>query len=413
LPNGIRLVTERVPHVHSVAVGVWLLRGSRHEPATLGGISHFIEHLLFKGSETRSARQIALEVDSIGGHLDAFTSKEQTCYYAKVLDEHLPVAIDLLSDLVLRPKFDPEELERERQVIVEEIRMVNDSPEELVYDLFSGQMYRGHALGRPIQGTEASVGALSRPRLVRYFRATYRPENLLIAAAGRLRHDVVARQVRKAFGTLKRGATERAAQRSPRGRGGVVRSHKKGLEQVHLVLGVPALPERHAGRQRLFVLNALLGGALSSRLFQKIREERGLAYSVYSSVQAFLDAGYLSIYAATSPEKAREALSLVLHELRDLSSAGASEEEVKVAKDHLKGGFLLSRESTVGRMSSLARQEIFFGRQESEREVLRGIDAVTARGVRSLASDLFVPKRFSLAAVGPIRGIKLDAGRFW
>jgi predicted Zn-dependent peptidase len=410
LPNGLRLVTESMPDVRSACIGVWLRRGSRHEPGDLSGISHFIEHLVFKGTETRTARDIALAVDSVGGQMDAFTSKEYTCFYAKVLDEHLPVAVDLLADIVRHPRFDPEELERERQVIVEEIRMVEDTPEELIYDLFSARFYGGHPLGRPIQGTARTVSAIARPRLLRFFRNAYRPGNILIAAAGNLRHRQVSRVVRESFGSMDRGMRGRSGTSPrPRPQGGIARREKRGLEQVHLLLGLPTFPERHEARYRLFVLNALLGGTMSSRLFQKVREERGLAYTVYSAVNSFLDTGQLVVYAATGPDRARETLDVILAELASLREEGPSRAELHVAKEHLKGSLMLSLESTVSRMSNLARQEIYFGRHFPLEEILHRIDAVRVRGVHEMCRTLFGDARLGLAAVGRTRGLRLRA----
>src|SRR5262245_47313019 len=254
-----------MPHVRSVTIGVWLRRGSRHEPPSLNGASHFIEHLVFKGTENRSAREIALAVDSIGGQMDAFTSKEYTCFYAKVLDDHLADAVDLLSDIVLSPLFDATELERERKVIVEEIRMVEDSPEELIYDMLSNNFYPGNTLGRPILGTERTVGGFSRRRLRRYFRENYVPDNILIVAAGNLSHARLAKLLSRRFGRMPRVRKPAPRSLPPRPRGGIVTSSKKELEQLHLLLGVPAFPERHTRRYPLFVLNALLGGTMSSR----------------------------------------------------------------------------------------------------------------------------------------------------
>jgi predicted Zn-dependent peptidase len=406
LPNGITLLTEHMPHVRSVTLGVWLRRGSRHEPVALNGASHFIEHLVFKGTETRSARDIALAVDSIGGQMDAFTSKEYTCFYAKVLDDHVSDAVDLLSDIVLRPLFDAKELERERQVIVEEIRMVEDAPEELIYDLFSTHFYPGHALGRPIQGTEDTVRGLSRRRLLEYFRGIYVPENLLIVAAGNVRHAELARRVRKAFGRMKRGGRKLVRGARPRARGGVVARAKKELEQLHMLLGVPAFPEGYAHRYPLFVLNALLGGTMSSRLFQKVREERGLAYSVYSAVNAFQDAGIMMIYAGTSPEKGDEVLSVVAAELSELREIGPGEHEVTVAKEHLKGSLMLSLESTSSRMSNLARQHIYHGRNFPMSEILQRLEEVTRADVHRAARHVFRKATPALAVVGRTRALK-------
>ena len=407
LPNGITLLSESMPDVRSVSLGIWLRQGSRHEPARANGISHFIEHLVFKGTENRTAREIALAADSVGMQLDAFTTKEYTCFYAKMLDQHLPLALDLLADIVQRPRFDSRELERERQVVLEEIRMVEDTPDELIYDLFSSHFYGRHALGRPIQGTEETVAAMSRRRLMSFFRGAYRPENMLVVAAGNLRHARLERMIRKAFGPMKRGSRTRGRLPRPRARGGLVTRAKRDLEQLHLLLGLPAYPERFSGRYSLFVLNALLGGTMSSRLFQKIREERGLAYSVYSAVNSFVDCGFLMVYAATSPDRGREVARIMLDELRDLRDDGPTEAELEVAKEHLKGSLMLSLESTSSRMSNLARQEIYFGRQLSLEEMLNGIEAVSRRGVQRLCRKLFNGRGLGLAAVGRLDRFRL------
>jgi predicted Zn-dependent peptidase len=402
LDNGLTLLTETMPHVRSVSLGVWLRLGSRHEPADVNGISHFIEHLVFKGTDTRTARDIALTADSVGMQLDAFTTKEYTCFYAKMLDEHLPRAVDLLADIVQHPRFDPEELERERQVVMEEIRMVEDTPDELIYDLFSSHFYPTHPLGRPIQGTEETVGGMSRRRLLGFFRRAYRPEKMLIVAAGNLKHARLCRMVRNAFAGMETGNGAQPRLRPPRARGGIVRRNKKELEQLHLLLGLPAYPESYEDRYALFVLNAMLGGTMSSRLFQKIREERGLVYSVYSGLNAFMDCGFLMVAAATSPRRGTEVVRLTLDEMDDLRQAGPGDDELRVAKEHLKGSLMLSLESTSSRMSNLARQEMYFGRQLTLEEILRRIDAVTGEQVRELSRDLFSGRGLGLAAVGEL-----------
>ena len=407
LSNGLSLLTESMPQVRSVTIGVWLRRGSRNEPLKVNGISHFIEHLVFKGTQNRTAREIALAMDSVGGQMDAFTSKEYTCFYARVLDEHLEETVDLLADIVQRPLFDPTELERERQVVLEEIRMVEDTPDELIYDLFSQAFYRNHTLGRPIQGTVKTVRAMSRRQLLDFFRRSYRPEHMFIAAAGNLEHARVARLVRRAFGDLAPGPSGNGKLRAPRPRHGIVRRSKKDMKQLHLLLGLPAYAEGSRGRFPLYVLNTILGGAMSSRLFQRIREERGLAYSVYSALHGFVDSGVLIVYAATGPGSGGEVIRLVLEELRSLRDEGPSEAELEAAREHLKGSLMLSLESTSSRMSNLARQEIYYGRQESLEETLSGVDAVTVRKVRSLCRDLLPAKPLSLAAVGNVGRLRV------
>jgi predicted Zn-dependent peptidase len=347
-------------------------------------------------------------MDSVGGQMDAFTTKEYTCFYAKVLDEHLPETVDLLSDIVLHPKFDPDEVERERKVVLEEIRMVEDTPDELVYDLFAEHFYGGNPLGRPIQGTAKTLAGLSRGRVLRFFKDVYCPDNIVVAAAGNLRHDRLARLVRKAFGGMTPGNGDSRRMRRPRPRPGVVRKSKRDLEQAHVLMGLPAYPEDFRDRYTLFVLNTLLGGTMSSRLFQKIREQHGLAYSVYSAVNGFIDAGFLMIYLATRPDQARGAVGLIQNELRDLREVGPSKAELEVAKEHLKGSLMLSLESTSSRMSNLARQNMYFRRQFTLKEILRGIERVTVGKVHALSGSLFHDCPVALAAVGPLKQFRMS-----
>ncbi len=399
LANGITVLTESMPQVRSVSLGVWLRQGSRHESASQNGVSHFLEHLVFKGTENRTSREIALAFESMGGQMDAFTSKEYTCFYAKVLDQHLPDAVDLLSDIVMRPLFDPVELERERKVVLEEIRMVEDSPDDLIYDLFSRHYYGQHSLGRPIQGTEETVGSFSRARLLRFFRRAYRPENILIVAAGNLKHRQLVRLVEESFPGMERCRSSGRRLKRPRVHPGIATRSKR-LEQLHIMIGLPSVHEDAAYRYPLYVLNALLGGTMSSRLFQKIREERGLAYSVYSGVNAFMDSGFMMVYVATSPDKGDEVTRLIMDELASLRDYAPDPDEVEVAREHMKGSLMLSLESTSSRMSNLARQEIYFGRQFTLSEILRGIDKVTPELTHQLAARMFRSAPVALAAVG-------------
>jgi predicted Zn-dependent peptidase len=393
--------------VRSVTVGVWLRQGSRNEASKVNGISHFIEHLVFKGTESRTAREIALAMDSVGGQIDAFTSKEYTCFYAKVLDEHVEETVELLADIVQRPRFDPTELERERQVVLEEIRMVEDAPDELVYDLFAREFYPNHTLGRPIQGTEETVSAMSRRQLQNFFRRAYRPDRMLVAAAGNFKHAKMARMVTRAFGDLSSSPGVERKMTRLRAKYSISKRPRKELEQLHLLMGLPSYPEGTAERYTLYVLNTLLGGTMSSRLFQKIREERGMAYSVYSALNAFSDSGFMAIYAATSPSKGDELIRLVVDELRSLRDDGPTAQELEVAKEHLKGSLMLSLESTASRMSSLARGEIYLGRQQSLAETLRGVSSVSVRKVHDLARRLFGDAHLSLAAVGRVGRLKV------
>lgn len=408
LPNGLTLLTESMPNIRSVSLGVWLKQGSRHETEDENGISHFIEHLLFKGTARRTAQEIAKTIDRMGGQCDAFTSKEFTCFYSRSLDEHVPVAFDLLSDIVLNPRFLPEQIEKERQVIFEEIKMVEDSPDELVFDLFTETLWRGHPLGRPIQGTVESVAALGAETLTGFFRGAYTPGNVLVSAAGNLDHDQMAELATRAFSGMAPGnGTRPVSPPSPRAE--IVTREKKELEQLHLALGVPAFPHDHPDRYCGYVLNTILGGAMSSRLFQKVREDRGLAYTVYSSISSFADTGFLAVYAATRPEGARELVESVCEELREVKDRPVDASELAGAKDHLKGNLMLSLESSSARMSNLARQFIYFGRQYELDEIVQGIEAVTAEAVQTLAREVLDGRRATLAALGRLDGLEISA----
>ena len=388
LPNGITLLTEAMPHVRSVAVGVWLKRGSRHETPIQSGISHFIEHMVFKGTKNRSAEVIAAQVDSIGGHMDAFTAKEYASFHLKVLDEHLPLAVDILGDIAMNPLFDPAEMTKEKKVIFEEINMVEDTPDDLVMELYTEAFWPRHPLGRPILGTKGSVSRFRRHELAGFFRSVYRPGNIVIAAAGHLEHEATSRLVRRHFGELAPGGRAHNGG-PPRPASRIVTRSKKELEQVHLCLGTPAYPQAHEDRYGVYILNTVLGGSMSSRLFQNVREKRGLVYSISSGVSAYSDAGTLTIYAGTSLDSVDEVVRLSLEELRRMKGEALPADELRRAKDHLKGSLMLSLENTGSRMSHIARQEIYFGRAFKLDEILAGIESVTAEDVPRIAGDLF------------------------
>jgi predicted Zn-dependent peptidase len=402
LDNGLTLITESVPGVRSVAVGVWLKRGSRHERPEQSGISHFIEHMVFKGTKSRSAERIAEEVDSIGGHMDAFTAKEYASFHLKVLDEHLPMAVEILGDIVVNPLFDPTEMAREKKVIFEEINMVEDTPDDLVMELLAGAFWPGHPLGRSILGSKRTVAGLRREGLSEFFERVYQPRNIVIAAAGHLDHAATSALVHRHFDVLRvrrspmNGRVPRIATR-------VVTRSKRGLEQVHICLGARAYPQTHPDRFGCSILNTVLGGSMSSRLFQNIRERRGLVYTISSGVTAYSDSGLFSIYAATSRESAREVIRLTLEEIRKLCGEKLDETELRRAKDHLKGSLVLSLEYTGARMSQLAREEIYFGRSFTLDELLSEIEAVTAEDVQRIASALF-PGRLAASVLGDLRG---------
>jgi predicted Zn-dependent peptidase len=408
LPSGLRLTTEAMPHVRSVTIGVWLARGSRHESDVESGIAHFVEHMLFKGTTSRSAREIAETIDSIGGQLDAFTSKEYAAYYVKVLDEHLPLAIDLLSDMVLRPALTAEDVTKEQGVILEEIKMVEDAPDDLVHEVFARQFWANHPLGRPILGTAESVNSFSSESLRAYFGRTYVAPNVIVAAAGHLDHAAVRARVADAFAALPVVAPAYPTA-PPDVTPGVSVRHKD-IEQSHICLGTPALTQSHGDRYAAYVLNAILGGSMSSRLFQHIREERGLAYAVFSNLTSYSDAGMLTIYAGCAADKIDEVVMLSLAELRGLRDAAVPADELRRAKDHLKGSLMLSLENTSSRMSHLARHELYFGRHFTLDETLDSIERVTDADVLRVANDMFQDAGLVATVVGP-SGSRLASDR--
>jgi predicted Zn-dependent peptidase len=409
LASGLRLITESMPHVRSVSVGVWLTRGSRHESDEESGIAHFVEHMLFKGTTSRSAQVIAQTIDSVGGQLDAFTAKEYAGYYIKVLDEHLPIAIDLLSDMLLRPAFTPGEVLREQSVILEEIKMVEDAPDDLVHEIFAQQFWSKHPLGRAILGTPETVSSFTSEGIRHYFQRTYLAPNLVVAAAGHIEHAALRELVARAFEEVPPGAVS-GPDVPPAITPGFVLRHKE-IEQSHVCLGTPGYHQAHDARHSLYVLNTILGGSMSSRLFQHIREDRGLAYAVWSALNNYSDAGAISVYAGCAPDKVDEVIDLTLAELADLRRTPVPADELQRAKDHLKGSLMLSLESTSSRMSQLAREELYFGRHFTLDELLAGFNSVTADDVMQVASDLFRDGASVATIVGPKPDAKLSPER--
>lgn len=402
LRNGIAVVSESMPHLRSAAVAVWLKRGSRHEPARHAGISHFIEHMVFKGTETRSAKDIAMAIDSIGGAFDAFTTKEHVAFYFRVMDKHLPVALDLVADIVLHPLFKPEHMEKERQVIEEEIRMSEDDPGDVVHEMLSKAMFGAHPLGRPIAGDMKTLRSVTPPVLTKFFRDSYVPPHMLISVAGNIRHGAVADRLETLFAGLKKTpASRNGASKPPRFYAGrTVSKRKPALEQTHFLLGAQGLPARHANRYPFLLMNTILGEGMSSRLFQKIREEAGLVYSVYSYLHSYTDAGYFALYAGTAPKNMKRTLAMALAEIRAIARDGVTKDELRRAKEHIKGILMLSSESPSQRMSRLALGEILWGRQEPLASVIRKVNAVTRDDVVEAARTLFGKEKFTLALVG-------------
>ncbi len=406
LGNGVRIISELMPHVRSVSVGIWLGSGARLEAPEETGICHFLEHLLFKGTIHRTAEQIARSVDSIGGNLDAFTSKEMVSFNTKVLDEHLPIALDVLSDMVLHPLLRPEDIEKEKGVVLEEIKMEADNPEYLVHEIFARNFWKGHALGRPILGTRETVQRFNREIVESYYRRVYIPSNILVTAAGRLDHDRLVELVRERFEDLPPNGTV-PRDDPPVTHARLVLRNKKSLKQVHLCLGVPCCPMPHEDRFAAYLLNALLGGGMSSHLFQNIREREGLAYAVFSEVSPYRDTGCLSVYAGTSSENARRVVECVLTEFRKFKEELVSEEELQRGKDYLKGSLMLGLESTSNRMANLARQELYFGRFLSLDELTEGIERVTPGDVQRVARQFFDSRFITLSVLGNLDGVRI------
>ena len=410
LPNGLTVLTERMEHLRSVAMGVWIKSGSRCEPAETNGISHFVEHMLFKGTRSRTAQLIAREMDSIGGNLDAFTGKETICFNVKSLSDHVPIALDVLSDLVLNPVFAAPDIERERGVILEEIKIDEDNPDVLVHDLFTQSFWKDHPLGWPILGTTKTVAGLDQKSLLDYHNDRFHGGNMVFSAAGNLDHDQFVEAITGKFSGLAGGATLHELP-APEATARIVLRNKKSLEQVQICLGVPAPPITDESRYATLILNTVLGGGMSSRLFQTIREDRGMVYSIYSDLSPYRDTGTLCVYAGTSASKAVEVVDLILAEFQKLKQELLSAEELTRAKDQVKGNILLGLESSSARMANLARQEMYFQQFFSVDEVIARIDEVEAAQVQAMAQRLFDPDRIAVTLLGRLDGVKLKRDR--
>jgi predicted Zn-dependent peptidase len=406
LDSGITVVTESMSEVRSVSVGFWFDVGSRDEPEELAGTSHFLEHLLFKGTGSRSAREIAEAFDAVGGDVNAFTGKEYTCYYARVLDDDLPMAVDVLTDMIRNSVIDPDELESERRVILEEIAMHEDAPDELVHDLFYRSMWDGHPLGRPVLGYNETIGRVARDQVAGYWRERYGPSNLVVAAAGHVDHDDLVRRTESIFSepggvpTARNGA-------APASRDGV-HVFKRPTEQAHIMIGTEALRRGHPDRHALALLDSVLGSGMSSRLFQEVREKRGLAYSVYSYRSMFADTGAFSVYAGTLPQNAETVMEIVSNEIQSVAADGITEAELARAKGNVKGSLVLSSEDPGSRMNRLGRQQITTGEILSIDEMIARFDALTMDDVRRVAAHVLADARFSITVVGPFEEDAFD-----
>jgi predicted Zn-dependent peptidase len=398
LDNGVRIVSEKVPGVRSVAIGIWVCAGSRYEANEDAGVSHLIEHLLFKGTERRTGREITEAIESVGGQLNAFTSKEYTCYYARVLDEHLPLAIDVLSDMFFSSLFAPEDIEKEKQVVEEEIRMFEDTPDEIIHDLFTQTIWDGHPLGRPVIGTLESVRNLTREKVLDYYRNYYSPPHIVVAAAGNADHEQIVDLLGPSFSNVSQKPKEHHVT-PPKPHPGF-KIFYKDLEQVQVCIGVPG-PDQYDERiYALQILNNVLGGDAGSRLFQKIREERGLVYSVYSYYSVFQDAGLITVYAGTSPSKLEEVLELIQKELESIAKEGITQEELEKTKEQIKGSLFLALESVSTRMQRLGKFELMYKRYLSPEEIIGKILRVTREDVLDLARSCFDQSKLTITVLG-------------
>jgi predicted Zn-dependent peptidase len=402
LDNGIRLVTERIPTLKSVTVGIWINAGSRDESPAQAGYSHFIEHMFFKGTAARSATDISREIDALGGEMNAFTTRETTTFYVKVLDQHLPKALDLLADLFLRSRLGHKEIAKEKQVVLEEIRMVQDDPEDLVQELHTKLVMGRHPLSRPILGRESTIVRISRQDLIEYIDTQYHPEEIVLAVAGNFNQRQLEKTMARTFGGYRKSARLTPRKRwSPELCGGVI-TQQKPLEQVHLCVGLKGLTAGHKDRYAVYALNSVLGGNVSSRLFQEIREKRGLSYSIYSFLSGYSDGGTITVYAGTRAQEVERVLDLIVREIRKLAKHGIEGKELKRTKDQMKGSLMLSLESSHSRMNKLAKDELIAGDHTSLEDMIAQINAVTQQQIVRVAEDLLVPEKLALTALGPL-----------
>lgn len=407
LDNGVRIVGEEIASIRSVSLGIWIKTGSRYETFRENGVSHFLEHMFFKGTERYSARELAQAFDDLGGQVNAFTSKEYTCFYARVLDEHFSIALDTLADMLLNSKFAPDEIEKEKRVVIEEIRMYEDTPDELVMDIMAEGVYQTHPLGYTILGREENLQSFSRDDLVSYIERHYRPQDIVISIAGHIDEASACAQVERLFGSVGRSATNDHREVSEPPFHMALRTREKDIEQVHLCLSSAGYQAGSRDLYPLILLNNVLGGTQSSRLFQEIREEHGMAYSVYSFHTSYQDAGMFGIYAGTSPENVEEVIAAIFAVCGEMRERPLSAQELDKAKQQVKGAMMLGLESSGSRMSRIAKNELLLGREVTIDETLAGIDAVTAQDIQKVA-DVVLGRSFALSAVGPLTGLNLE-----
>ncbi len=406
LDNGVRVLTETIPHYDSVCIGIWVITGSRDEKESENGISHFIEHLLFKGTERRTAQEIARTIDSVGGSMNGFTGRECTCFYARVLNSHLDLAVDLLSDIFLHSTFDEQEIERERSVVLQEVRMVEDTPDDYIHDLFNRTFWGDHPMGQPVLGGVEEIQSFTRDQIVRYFGEKYRSDHIIVAVVGNVEHGKAVELVGRTFSAVRSGS--KVIKRVLPQVSSKTSVLERKTEQVHFCLGVKGLAYVSSKRFASYVLNNVLGGGMSSRLFQEIREKRGLAYSIFSYLPSYIDTGLVVVYAGTGKKTVGQTIELVLKEFETLRKSPIDPEELATSKEQLKGNLLLSLESSDNRMTRLAKNEIYFNRIFSVQEIIDQIDRVTVDQVNELANELFIPDHLCLTLLGPITQKRLN-----
>jgi predicted Zn-dependent peptidase len=408
LPNGLLVLTESMPHMRSVSVGVWVGTGSRDEQPAENGLSHFVEHMVFKGTTTRTAKQIARETDAIGGNLDAFTGKETICFNMKVLDTNVEPAMEILADLVLNPTFAPDDIAREQSVVLEEIKMDEDNPDYLVHEIHTANFWKNDPLARSILGTAATVSSFDQTAVRAFHASRFVPSNVIVSAAGHLKHDEMIALVERHFGALAPAGDDKLVRfPAPKATPHITLKKKKSLEQVQICLGVPAPAVDSPDRYVLYLLNSILGGGMSSRLFQSVREDAGLAYSIYSELSPYRDTGALSVYAGTSIEKTPEMIRLIVEEFRKLKTEPIGEDELERAKNQSKGNIVLGLESSSARMGNLARQQMYYGRFHTVDEIIADVDRVTPADVQRVATELLVGDNISLTLLGNLGDLKI------
>ncbi len=407
MPDGLRIISESIPTMRSISIGLWVDVGSRDEPRGIEGVSHFIEHMVFKGTTARNAQQIAAYLESVGGILNAFTSREQTCFYAKIIDEHLPRAVDVIADLVFNGVIDKDDIEKEKNIVIDEINEVNDTPSDLIHDIFAQTIFGKHPLGKPIMGSVDSVRGLTREKIIGYLKANYQPKRMIVAASGNLKHAELVRLVKKYIPNRPNGELATPKREVPKLKTGFSVTYRK-TNQTHICIGAPAIKFTHRGRGPLLLLNSIMGGGMSSKLFQKIREEMGMAYTIFSYLDFFMDAGVIGVYLSTDRKKAPRAINTVLKEIEKFKEIKLPESEIQSAKEQLKGSLVLGLENTSNRMNRMAKHELLVNKYISVDETIAEINMITASQVRDLANRLFDRDKFSLAVLGPVNKKNLE-----